>query len=76
MSVRFCVTGPDWLGPKRVFQKPVLPEKKARLVVPASRAASMLARCAADQYSSCPLETNSRCWRSSAGLLFVSMLEM
>ena len=48
---------------QRVFQKPSLPLKNA-MFTPASRAASMLERCEADQYSSCPLEMNSL-WLSS-----------
>ena len=40
---------------QRVFQNDSLPLKNARLT-PASRAASTLARCAPDQYSSCPTD--------------------
>ena len=40
---------------QRVFQNTSLPLKKARLT-PASRAASTLARCPPDQYSSWPTD--------------------
>ncbi len=52
------------LGSHRVFQNTSFAEKKARFT-PASRAASTLARCADDQYSSWPDETNSL-WISSS----------
>ena len=43
------------LGSVRVFQNTSLPLKNARLT-PLSRAASTLARCVPDQYSSCPID--------------------
>lgn len=63
-SVRCAVAEPSMLGSQRVFQKTSLPEKKARWT-PASRAASTLARCSPDQYSSCPTERNTWCSSSS-----------
>ena len=45
---------------QRVFQKTSLPLKNARLT-PASRAASTLARCWPDQYSSWPTDRNTLC---------------
>src|SRR5512144_100520 len=53
------------LGSHRVFQYTSLPLKNARLT-PASRAASTFARCAPDQYSSCPTETNTLWFLMSA----------
>ena len=47
------------LGSQRVFQKTSLPLKNARCT-PALRAASTLARCAPDQYSSCPTDKKVR----------------
>src|SRR3954447_21758322 len=73
-SVRLAAFVPSMLGSQRVFQKPSLPVKKARLT-PASRAACRFARCEADQYSSWPLEMNSLWLRSSDGLLATSTLE-
>src|SRR5262245_1011477 len=64
-SVRYGVLDPSVLVSHRVFQYTSLPVKKARLT-PASRAASTLARWAPDQYSSCPMDTNSLCSSSSA----------
>ena len=49
---------PSTLFSHRVFQNDSLPLKKARLT-PASRAASTLARCWPDQYSSCPTDMNT-----------------
>src|SRR5262245_48602067 len=54
-SVRLAVLEPSMLFSQRVFQKISLPLKKARLT-PAFRAASTLARCPADQYSSWPTD--------------------
>ena len=59
------VPEPSMLFSQRVFQKTSLPLKKARLT-PASRAASTLARCAPDQYSSWPTDRNALCSSSSA----------
>jgi hypothetical protein len=53
--VRWGVLVPAALFSHRVFQKISLPAMKMRLT-PASRAASTLARCPADQYSSWPEE--------------------
>ena len=50
---------------KRVFQNTSLPLKNARLT-PASRAASTLARCVPDQYSSWPTDRNTLWLRSRA----------
>ena len=52
------MAGPAALDSQRVFQKPSLPLKKARLT-PAARAFSIAVRWVADQYSSWPLEMNS-----------------
>ena len=49
--VRYGVPEPSMLFSQRVFQNISLPLKKARLT-PAARAASTLARCCPDQYSS------------------------
>jgi hypothetical protein len=56
--VRYGVFEESMLGSHRVFQYTSFPLKNARCT-PASRAASTLARCAPDQYSSCPTETNT-----------------
>ena len=48
---------PSMLGSDRVFQNTSLPLKNARFT-PLSRAASTLARCCPDQYSSCPTDRN------------------
>ena len=45
------------LGSERVFQNTSFPLKNARFT-PASRAASTLARCGPDQYSSWPTDRN------------------
>ena len=45
------------LGSQRVFQKTSLPVMKA-MFTPAARAASTLARCSFDQYSSWPTGMN------------------
>ena len=63
--VRYAVPEASMLASHRVFQKTSLPLKKARST-PASRAASTLARCPADQYSSWPTDRNTLCSRSSA----------
>jgi hypothetical protein len=70
--VRWGVPDPSMLGSQRVFQKTSLPLKKARWT-PLSRAASTLARWAADQYSSWPMDRKALCWRSSDGRVSVSM---
>ena len=49
--MRYGCAGPSMLVSQRVFQNISLPLKNARLT-PASRAASTLARCWPDQYSS------------------------
>src|SRR6185295_7653087 len=54
-SVRYAVPLPSMLASQRVFQNTSLPLKKARCM-PAPRAASTLARCGPDQYSSWPTE--------------------
>src|SRR5689334_8206331 len=51
--VRSAVLEPTMLFPRRVFQNMSLPVRKARLT-PCDRAASTLARCWPDQYSSWP----------------------
>jgi hypothetical protein len=69
--VRCDVLVPAALFSQRVFQNISLPEKKARLT-PASRAASTLSRCEADQYSSWPEEMNSLCLRINDPRMAVS----
>ena len=70
--MRYCVEPPSAvLGCQRVFQNTSLPLKNARLT-PASRAASVLARSRADQYSSCPLETIASWLSRSAALASTS----
>src|SRR5215217_6562120 len=57
-SVRYGVPEPSMLASQRVFQNTSLPLKNARCT-PAPRAASTLARWAADQYSSWPTDRNA-----------------
>src|SRR5664279_162242 len=63
-SVRYGVPDPSVLFSQRVFQNTSLPLKNARFT-PASRAASTLARCLPDQYSSWPTDRNALWLRSS-----------
>ena len=63
--MRWGVPEPSMLFSQRVFQKTSFPLKKARCT-PAFRAASTLARCPPDQYSSCPTERKTLCSSSSA----------
>ncbi len=55
--MRCGVPMPSMLVSQRVFQNTSLPLKNARCT-PALRAASTLARCAPDQYSSWPTDRN------------------
>ena len=58
---------PSMLVSQRVFQNTSLPLKNARCT-PAARAASTLARCPPDQYSSWPTDRNASCSRSSLAI--------